>query len=108
LWCAHVYGLYDVGTEIKSLVQEPETVTMSTKQHRNPPFRAEHLGSLLRTDALLKKRDEIAAGKASQSELEAIEDQDIKDVVKLQKELRYPAMTDGEYRRHSKNATKKK
>lgn len=75
---------------------------MSATLHRNPPFRAEHLGSLLRTEALLKKRAEVNAGKAPKSELTAIEDQDIKDVVKLQKELGYSAITDGEYRRHSK------
>lgn len=75
---------------------------MSATLHRNPPFRAEHLGSLLRTEALLKKRAEVNAGNAPKSELTALEDQDIKDVVKLQKELGYSAITDGEYRRHSK------
>jgi methionine synthase II (cobalamin-independent) len=71
-------------------------------QHRNPPFRAEHLGSLLRSENLLKKRDEVIEGKAPNSELVSIEDQDIKDIVQKQKELGYSGITDGEYRRHSK------
>ena len=75
---------------------------MSAKLHRNPPFRAEHLGSLLRTEELKQKRDEVDAGKAPESELKAIEDRDINEIVKIQKELGYSAITDGEYRRHSK------
>jgi len=74
---------------------------MSTKLHRNPPFRAEHLGSLLRSEELLKVRHEVDAGKAKSSELEPIEDKDIKEIVDLQLKLGYHAITDGEYRRHS-------
>jgi methionine synthase II (cobalamin-independent) len=74
---------------------------MSTKLHRNPPFRAEHLGSLLRTDKLLEVRHANEAGKASDSELRAVEDSDVKDIVKIQLDLGYHAITDGEYRRHS-------
>lgn len=69
--------------------------------HRNPPFRAEHIGSLLRTEALLQKREEVREGKAPKSELTAIENKDIEDIVKTQLELGFPAVTDGEYRRHS-------
>jgi methionine synthase II (cobalamin-independent) len=74
---------------------------MSTKLHRNPPFRAEHLGSLLRTDKLLEVRHANEAGKASDSELRTVEDSDVKDIVKTQLDLGYHAITDGEYRRHS-------
>ena len=74
---------------------------MSTILHRNPPFRAEHLGSLLRTDKLLEVRHAHEAGKASDSELRAVEDSDVKDIVKIQLDLGYYAITDGEYRRHS-------
>ncbi|KAJ9197660.1 hypothetical protein DTO164E3_1313 [Paecilomyces variotii] len=73
---------------------------MSAKLHRNPPFRAEHLGSLLRTEELIKKRAQVMEKKADESELVPIEDKDIKEIVKIQKELGYKAMTDGEYRRH--------
>lgn len=75
---------------------------MSGTLHRNPPFRAEHLGSLLRTDELVKKREEFEHGKASASDLKPIEDRDIQEIVKIQKELGFRAITDGEYRRHSK------
>ena len=74
---------------------------MSTKLHRNPPFRAEHLGSLLRTEKLLEVRHANEAGKAQDSELRAVEDIDVKDIVKTQIDLGYHAITDGEYRRHS-------
>lgn len=70
-------------------------------RHQNPPFRAEHLGSLLRTDLLVQKRDELVEGKVSKEDLVPIEDQDIKDIVAKQQELGYHAITDGEYRRHS-------
>jgi hypothetical protein len=71
-------------------------------RHQNPPFRAEHLGSLLRSDALVQKRDELSEGKIAREELIPLEDHDIKEIVAKQKELGFPAITDGEYRRHSK------
>lgn len=74
---------------------------MAAKLHRNPPFRAEHLGSLLRTEKLLEVRHANEAGKAKDSELRAVEETDVKDIVKLQLELGYHAITDGEYRQHS-------
>ncbi|CRG86337.1 putative protein YxjH [Talaromyces islandicus] len=69
-------------------------------RHQNPPFRAEHLGSLLRTDLLVQKRDELVEGKVSKADLTPIEDRDIKDIVAKQQELGYRGITDGEYRRH--------
>lgn len=74
---------------------------MAAKLHRNAPFRAEHLGSLLRTEKLLAVRHANEAGKATDSELRAVEDADVKDIVQLQLDLGYHAITDGEYRRHS-------
>ncbi|KAF7121911.1 hypothetical protein CNMCM5793_009465 [Aspergillus hiratsukae] len=68
--------------------------------HRNPPFRAEHLGSLLRTEELLKVKIGFEKGEFSAAELKAIEDKDIKDIVQTQKKLGYPALSDGEYCRH--------
>ncbi|KAK2786157.1 hypothetical protein FQN53_006919 [Emmonsiellopsis sp. PD_33] len=73
---------------------------MAPQATRNPPFRAEHLGSLLRSEALLVKRDEVEAGKASPEELQALEELDIKGIVEIQQKLGYRALTDGEYRRH--------
>lgn len=73
---------------------------MSTKLHQRPPFRAEHLGSLLRPKALLDERHAIDQGKGDQKKLAAIEDSSVKDIVKEQLDLGYHAVSDGEYRRH--------
>lgn len=71
---------------------------------QRPPFRAEHMGSLLRPANLTAKRIQLDDAKALEiaqdKELHAIEDQSIKDIVKLQLELGYHALNDGEYRRH--------
>ena len=72
---------------------------------RNPPFRAEHLGSLLRPEHLLKMRDAVDAGQGSASELKNIQDEAIKHIVQLQRNLGYKAVSDGEYRRLSTPVT---
>lgn len=74
---------------------------MSTKLHQRPPFRAEHLGSLLRPEALLDVRHKIDKGQTGfEKDLKAVEDTAIKDIVKEQLDLGYHAISDGEYRRH--------
>ncbi len=67
--------------------------------NRPPPFRAEHIGSLLRPQALLRARGEHAAGKLRDEELRAIEDEAIRNVVKLQEDAGLEVVTDGEFRR---------
>ncbi|KAM0161136.1 hypothetical protein ACHAPG_002615 [Botrytis cinerea] len=67
--------------------------------HHNPPFRAEHLGSLLRPTELLAKRSAFEKNNLSQEELTQIESDSIKQVVELQKECGFRAVSDGEYRR---------
>jgi len=74
---------------------------MATKLHLNPPFRAEHLGSLLRPNNLLKTRADLDNGKAQQQHLTAIEDTSVKDIVDLQINLGFHPISHGEYRRHS-------
>ena len=69
--------------------------------HRNPPFRAEHLGSLLRPEHLLKTRADLDNGKAQQQQLTSIEDSSVKDIVDTQIKLGFHPISDGEYRRHS-------
>ena len=76
---------------------------MANTLHQRPPFRAEHVGSLLRPEALLQKRKALDAGKASKEELKKEEDQAIDDIISLQLKHGYHAITDGEYRRHSKS-----
>jgi len=65
-----------------------------------PPFRADHVGSLLRPKELLKARDDCEAGRISKQELRAIEDEAVRKVVKMQEDIGLQGVTDGEYRRH--------
>src|SRR5580700_3211197 len=66
-----------------------------------PPFRADHVGSLLRPPELLRARAERAAGKISAEALRRVEDQAIADAAKMQAELGITGITDGEFRRGS-------
>jgi 5-methyltetrahydropteroyltriglutamate--homocysteine methyltransferase len=66
-----------------------------------PPFWADHVGSLLRPPALLKAREQFAAGAIPAEELRAAEDDAIADVVKMQEEVGLQSATDGEFRRTS-------
>ena len=66
-----------------------------------PPFRADHVGSLLRPKSLLDARAEHEAGRLSAEQLRAEEDAAIRDVVALQQEVGLRAITDGELRRGS-------
>jgi 5-methyltetrahydropteroyltriglutamate--homocysteine methyltransferase len=66
-----------------------------------PPFRADHVGSLLRPDKLLRARADRAAGRTSAEELRATEDDAIRDVVRMQREVGLRSATDGEFRRTS-------
>ena len=64
-----------------------------------PPFRADHVGSLLRPHELHDLREQVRLGKASASQLKEAEDRLIRDAVKLQEDLGLQAITDGEFRR---------
>ncbi|WP_163505674.1 5-methyltetrahydropteroyltriglutamate--homocysteine S-methyltransferase [Fodinicola acaciae] len=66
-----------------------------------PPFRADHVGSLLRPQRLLKARDDVAAGTLPAGELRAIEDDCIREVVRMQRDVGLQSATDGEFRRGS-------
>ncbi|HEY2505582.1 MAG TPA: 5-methyltetrahydropteroyltriglutamate--homocysteine S-methyltransferase [Streptosporangiaceae bacterium] len=74
----------------------PETA--STKR---PPFRADHVGSLLRPPELLAAREDAAAGRITAQELRAAEDTAIAEVVARQRDAGLLAVTDGELRRES-------
>ena len=67
----------------------------------NPPFRAEHIGSLLRPASLLEGRAKFARGELSPSALHALEDKAIKDALALQERVGLKFATDGEFRRRS-------
>ncbi len=64
-----------------------------------PPFRADHVGSLLRPQSLLKAREERARDAISAPELRRIEDEAVREVVRRQEEIGLQAVTDGEFRR---------
>lgn len=64
-----------------------------------PPFRAEHVGSLLRPDALKAGRQAFAEGRLGLAELKQIEDREIVHAIRKQEEAGLSAVTDGEYRR---------
>jgi methionine synthase II (cobalamin-independent) len=66
-----------------------------------PPFRADHVGSLLRPPELLQARDDFAAGRIDATELRGIEDDAIRGAVRMQEEIGLRAATDGEFRRAS-------
>lgn len=70
-------------------------------QRTSPPFRADHVGSLLRPPALMQARQEHAAGRIDDATLKAAEDTAIADVVRLQEEAGLQSATDGEFRRAS-------
>jgi 5-methyltetrahydropteroyltriglutamate--homocysteine methyltransferase len=66
-----------------------------------PPFRADHVGSLLRPQRLLDARAQHADGKIDDDELRAVEDDAIREVVRVQEEAGMRTATDGEFRRAS-------
>jgi len=63
------------------------------------PFRADHVGSLLRPHELHDMREQVRFGKAPAAKLKEAEDRLIRDVVKLQEDLGLSSITDGEFRR---------
>jgi 5-methyltetrahydropteroyltriglutamate--homocysteine methyltransferase len=66
---------------------------------RTPPFRADHVGSLLRPAALRQARAKRERGEIGPEELSAIEDREIEKAIRRQEEIGLQAVTDGELRR---------
>jgi 5-methyltetrahydropteroyltriglutamate--homocysteine methyltransferase len=66
-----------------------------------PPFRADHVGSLLRPPELLRAREDFAEERISAVDLQKIEDDAIRDAVRMQEEIGLRSATDGEFRRTS-------
>ncbi len=64
-----------------------------------PPFRADHVGSLLRTAPLKDAREKAARGAITAGALEAVEDEEIPKIVRKQEEIGLKLATDGEFRR---------
>jgi len=72
---------------------------MTAPAPHNPPFRADHVGSLLRPAELKRLRQEHAAGKISAEDLQSAEDAAIRRVVAQQEQTGLQSITDGEFRR---------
>jgi 5-methyltetrahydropteroyltriglutamate--homocysteine methyltransferase len=68
-------------------------------QRAKPPFRADHVGSLLRPAALKQAREQRARNEISGADLKAIEDREIERIISKQEEVGLQAITDGELRR---------
>src|SRR5260370_2552322 len=68
-------------------------------ERTKPPFRADHVGSLLRSAPLKAAREKRAKGDIGAAELKAVEDREIERVIKKQEEVGLQAVTDGEFRR---------
>ena len=64
-----------------------------------PPFRADHVGSFLRSAALKDARAKREAGTITAAQLKEVEDREIEKVVRKQEEIGLQLATDGEYRR---------
>jgi 5-methyltetrahydropteroyltriglutamate--homocysteine methyltransferase len=68
-------------------------------QRTTPPFRADHVGSLLRTAPIKDARDKHARGAITAAQLKEIEDREIEKVIKKQEDVGLKLATDGEFRR---------
>lgn len=72
----------------------------STKNHQKPPFRAEHMGSLLRPQALIDRRvamdDKLAVDIAQDDSLHRLEGSAVDEIVAMQLDAGFHGVTDGE------------
>ena len=72
-----------------------------TMLRTTPPFRADHVGSLLRTAALKEARGRRESGEIDSDALKAVEDEEIIKLIRRQEAIGLQSVTDGEYRRAS-------
>jgi 5-methyltetrahydropteroyltriglutamate--homocysteine methyltransferase len=74
---------------------------VASKPVSKPPFRAEHIGSLLRPPDLMAERARFARGEIGPAGLNEAADRAIRDAIRLQEQLGFKFVTDGEFRRRS-------
>ena len=79
------------------MFKEPDLMSQRT----TPPFRADHVGSLLRTPEVLRARTEFSEGRITAEEKRRVEDEGVRQVVRMQEDIGLQGVTDGEYRRAS-------
>lgn len=87
------------GFSARQRLQEGDGKVGETLKRQEPPFRADQVGSLLRTAAIKEARAKRAAGEISAEQLREVEDREIARIVAKQKEVGLTAVTDGEFRR---------
>ena len=86
--------------KLRMIVELAEEVWGQIMSKRTkPPFRADHVGSLLRPAALKKAREQRAKGEITPAQLKEIEDREIERVIKKQEDVGLQSITDGEFRR---------
>ena len=73
----------------------------AVSQAKHAPFRADHVGSLIRPADLIEARARHAAGEIGDADLRIVREQAIREVVHLQEEVGLQSVTDGEYNRGS-------
>src|SRR5215475_5019162 len=74
---------------------------MTTPPRQTPPFRAEHVGSLLRPPELKTAFRDAARGKIDARKFAEIQDRCIREAVRMQEDVGLQSITDGEFRRGS-------
>jgi 5-methyltetrahydropteroyltriglutamate--homocysteine methyltransferase len=82
-------------------VETVQTKKRAMQQRAKPPFRADHVGSLIRPEALIIAREAAAKGEIAPEALERIQRDAIRGVVRMQEEIGLKVATDGEYNRQS-------
>ena len=82
-------------------MQQQTPTAASIGRRTQPPFRADHVGSLLRPPRLLQARDDFAAERIDAAALWEIEDEAIREIVRKQEDIGLQSATDGEFRRAS-------
>jgi 5-methyltetrahydropteroyltriglutamate--homocysteine methyltransferase len=82
-------------------MQNETTSATATGRRTRPPFRADHVGSLLRPPQLLQARADFADGRLDADGLREAEDEAIREIVAMQDGVGLQSATDGEFRRES-------
>jgi len=82
-------------------MQEQTATITGMGRRTKPPFRADHVGSLLRPPRLLQAREQHAARTLDDAGLRAVEDDAIREIVAKQESVGLQSATDGEFRRAS-------
>ncbi len=82
------------------MAHQTSVAGQKTEIQRKAPFRADHVGSLLRSATVKEARQKKAAGEMTAELLRDIENQEITRIVEKQKEIGLEVVTDGEFRRY--------